>query len=167
MIDQQPAVKKVVASARPMRQLSPMRKAWPSVLLAFLVGGCSLPAPYQTYTPDQLPPPNAPTNPIVVYGATTTTPDMAPSGTGLEPLPAPPGAASTSDMSLPPASSGNRVAICYNRLWHDPDAVKNAAAQACGGAPAPRVISQGVDLDACPLLTPTKALFACTASSTP
>jgi hypothetical protein len=60
------------------------------------------------------------------------------------------------------------VAICYNRLWHRPESVRDAAVQACGGGTTtPQVTSQGFDINACPLLTPTKAVFACTAPKTP
>jgi hypothetical protein len=128
--------------------------------MAFALGGCGLPAPYQTYTPDGAPPPTPPPSaPIIVYGATTTTPDMVPDAPVLAPIPVPPA------PTTAPAS--NRVAICYNRLWNNSETIKNAAVQACGGAASPQVNSQGVDIDACPLLTPTKAIFACSAAKTP
>jgi len=82
---------------------------------------------------------------------------MVPDAPVLAPVPVSP------TPSSAPAS--NRVAICYNRLWNKTDDVKTAATQACGGAPAPQVTSQGIDIDACPLLTPTKAVFACSATT--
>jgi hypothetical protein len=159
MIEQAPSPKKMVAPALPMRQLSPMRKLRIFASLAITLSGCGLPAPYQTYTPDQVAAPTPPTTPLVVYGATTTLPDMVPDAGEIEPVPAP-----ASPTSAP---AGNRVAICYNLLWNKPDTIKSAAAQACGNAPAPQVMSQRIDLDACPLLVPTKAVFACSTSTTP
>ena len=125
--------------------------------LALTLGGCAMPAPYQTYAPNQGSAPPPPAAPIIVYGATTTMPDMMPDSQVIEPVPAPP-----APTAAPP---GNRVAICYSRLWNKPETIKDAAVQACGGAAAPQVTSQGVDIDACPLLTPTKAVFACSATT--
>lgn len=128
--------------------------------VAFALAGCGLPAPYQTYTPDGAPPPTPPLSaPIIVYGATTTTPDMVSDAPVLAPIPVPPAPTT--------APSSNRVAICYNRLWNKPETIKDAAVQACGGAPSPQISSQGFDIDACPLLTPTKVIFACSAAKTP
>jgi hypothetical protein len=144
-----------------MRQLSRMRATWLIPLLLLTVSACSsLPVPYQTYSPGEVPLPPLPPTALVVYGATTTSPDMVPDAAEVEPVPAPaaPSAAGTTSQG---------VAICYNRLWNAPDAVKSAAIQACGGGNiSPRVTTQGVDLDACPLLTPTKAVFACAAAAT-
>ena len=162
MIEQPAAAKKTVAPGPPMRQLSRMRRFCIVGLLAIgLVSGCGgMPAPYQTYAPGQaVAPPPPQSAPIIVYGSTTTTPDMVPDSPVIEPLPEPP-----TPIAAPPS---NRVAICYNRLWNKPETIKNAAVQACGGPAAPQVTSQGVDIDACPLLTPTKAVFACSASKTP
>jgi len=142
-----------------MRQLSRMRRLCTLGLVALVLSGCGLPAPYQTYAPDQASAPPPPPAPLIVYGATTTTPDMVPDAPVLAPVPVSP------TLSSAPAS--NRVAICYSRLWNKTDDVKTAATQACGGAPAPQVTSQGIDIDACPLLTPTKAVFACSAPKTP
>lgn len=127
-------------------------------LMAMALSGCGFPAPYQTYTPDQAgaaaaPPPSTP---IIVYGTTTTSPEMVPDAPVIAPEPIAPAPTS--------APASNRIAICYNRLWNKPDAIKTAAVQACGGAAAPQVTNQGVDIDACPLLTPTKAVFACSAT---
>ena len=127
-------------------------------LLAVALGGCGLPAPYQTYTPDQAAAaPTPPSAPIIVYGTTTTTPEMVPDAPVLAPVPVAPTPTS--------APSSNRVAICYSRLWNKPETIRDAAVQACGGAVTPQVTSQGVDIDACPLLTPTKAVFACSATT--
>lgn len=144
-----------------MRQLLRMRARWVFCLLGVVVSGCSLPAPYQTYTAGPAVVPTAPTNPMVVYGATTTEPDMVPDSGEVEPVPAP----SDDTAAVVPASG--TVAICYNRLWNAPNAIKAAALQACGGGNiSPRVTSQNTDIDACPLLTPTKATFACNAPPT-
>lgn len=123
-----------------------------------VLSGCGVPGPYQTYAPTEAaPPPPPPSAPIIVYGTTTTTPDMVPDAPVIAPVPVP--ATATS------APAGNHVAICYNRLWNKPESIKDAAVQACGGAPAPQVTSQGVDIDACPLLIPSKAVFACSAAT--
>jgi hypothetical protein len=140
-----------------MRQLSHMRRFCLLALSAFVLSGCGLPAPYQTFAPDEAVAPPPPSAPLVVYGSTTTLPDMVPDTTQIEPVPLP--AAPTA------APTSNRVAICYNRLWNKPDAIRDAAAQACGGAPSPQITSQGVDINACPLMTPTKAVFACSAKT--
>lgn len=150
-----------------------MCRRWLIPILVIALSGCSsLPAPYQTYAPSDVPAanssdnttaPSPPANALVVYGATTTTPDMTPDAAEVEPLPAPETSSSTTPSSAP---SSQQVAICYNRLWNKPDAIKNAAVQACGNTTA-RIQSQRVDLDACPLLTPTKAVFACSASAGP
>jgi len=141
----------------PMRQLLRMRARWLGCVLSVALAGCSLPAPYQTYSPGTATPATPPSNSLTVYGATTTTPDMVPDSSEPEPIAAP---------ATPPAPGQNGVAICYNRLWNKPNAVKSAAVEACGGAnSSPRVVSQGVDLDACPVLTPTKAVFTCGAAA--
>jgi hypothetical protein len=161
MIEQPGAAKKTVAPGPPMRQLSRMRRLCMFGLLAIALGGCGLPPPYQTYAPDgAAPPPPPPVSaPIIVYGTTTTTSDMVPDAPVIEPVPLPP------TPTTAPAS--NRVAICYSRLWNKPETIKDAAVQACGGAAAPQVTGQGIDVDACPLLTPTKAVFSCSATKTP
>jgi hypothetical protein len=142
-----------------MRQLPRMRRLCMFGFLAMALSGCGFPAPYQTYAPTETAPPPPQTTPIIVYGTTTTMPDMVPDATVIAPTPLPP-----TPTAAPPS---NRVAICYNRLWNKPETIKDAAVQACGGAPAPQVTNQGVDVDACPLLTPTKVVFACSATKTP
>lgn len=127
--------------------------------LTVILAGCSLPAPYQTYSPTAVTAPPLNPNALVVYGQTTTTPDMVPDAVTVQTLPpAAPGA----------AAKEQSVSICYNRLWNKPESITNAATQACGGPSlSPRVVSQNIDLNACPLLTPTKAIFACTATTSP
>lgn len=125
------------------------------------LGGCALPAPYQTYSPGVAAAPAPPPNALTVYGATTTTPDNEMDFTGQE-LTTPVPADVAAKPALPTPTTNQRVAICYSRLWNSADAVRNAAVQACGANSAPHIVSQGADLDACPLMTPTHAVFSCT-----
>jgi hypothetical protein len=159
MIEEASQAKKMVAPAAPMRQLSRMRALRLIPLLLLALSACSsLPAPYQTYSPGQVPIPPPPPTALVVYGATTTSPEMVPDSGEVEPVPAP----APAPDSAAGGAKGQGVAICYNRLWNGTDQVKDAAVQACGGGNmSPRVTTQNVDLDACPVLTPTKAVFAC------
>ena len=140
-----------------MRQLLPMRRLYILGLSLLALSGCGFPAPYQTYAPSEVQSPPPPSSPLIVYGSTTTTPDMTPDSPIIAPVPVP-----TAPTTAPPI---NKVAICYNRLWNKPDTIKTAAVQACGGAPSPQITSQGMDIQACPLLTPTKAVFACSAKT--
>ena len=143
-----------------MRQFSCMIRRHRAIasLALLALGGCSLPGPYQTYSPGAAPPPPPRLTALTVYGATTTTPEneIAPIATDVTPTP---------PVAAPPPASATqtpvqRIAICYSRLWNSADAVHSAAAQACGKS-APRLVSQSTDLDACPALTPTHAVFAC------
>jgi hypothetical protein len=168
MIEQPGRVKKTVASPRPISQLSVMRANW-FVLgtLSLVLVGCGLPAPYQTYAPGTgSAPPATPSMPVMVYGATTTTPDMVPdttdfgsTGPGSTGQDTP--AATPFIPATTPTPGANVVAICYARLWNKPDVVRDAATLACGTGTTPSLTSQKVDIEACPLLTPTKAVFAC------
>jgi hypothetical protein len=169
MIEHPSRAQKMVASLRPMRQLLRMRGRWLAWTLSIALSGCSLPAPYQTYAPTETSAPPQPTTALTVYGGTTTTSDMTPDSGAPEPIAAPDTVTPASLAAPAPATTAptnQAVAICYNRLWNKPDAVKSAAAQACGNAPA-SIQSQGVDLDACPVLTPTKAVFSCGAAASP
>lgn len=133
--------------------------AW---LVVLALGGCSLPAPYETYPPDTPPaaPPRA-ANALTVTGATTTSPENELGFTDQElqaqskPQQAPPAASATSPQ---------QVAICYSRLWNSAAAVRSAAVQACGVKRTPQIVNQDTDLSACPLMTPTHAVFTCNAS---
>jgi hypothetical protein len=159
-----------------MRQLSRMCRHWLICIVAIALSACSgLPAPYQTYSPSDVAAPNSPdnaaapsppANALVVYGATTSTPDMAPDSSEPEPVPSPDTSAPTSNPEPAATPSSQQVAICYNRLWNKPEAIKNAAVRACGNSAA-RLESQRIDLNACPLLTPTKAVFVCSAAANP
>lgn len=144
-----------------------------AILGAGVLAGCSLPAPYQTYSPGDLTGPAATTTPAptptVVYGATTTTADMVPDNVE-EPPPAQLPAATTPvalATAIAPLPGNGGIAICYSRLWNKPETVKAAAVQACGANTSPQVTSQGIDINACPLLSPTKAVFSCGAPSHP
>jgi hypothetical protein len=65
--------------------------------------------------------------------------------------------------SLTESVSATRyVGVCYNALFARPDEVRSIAADACGLDGAPRLLGQDTRLS-CPLMTPTRATFACTA----
>lgn len=138
----------------------PFRSRFIAWLVMVTLSGCSLPAPYQTYSPGTAPAPAAPQNLLAVYGATTTTPDNqmdfgdqnSLAGSAYLPTPTP-----------LPQTTNQSVAICYSRLWNSAESVRSAAVQACGSKGTPRVVGQGIDLNACPLMTPTQAVFACSA----
>ena len=155
-----------------MRQLSRMRRYlnraaqyWAVAAILATLAGCSMPAPYQTYAPGSLAPQTQPVNALTFYGSNTTAPDMSRDlGT---PDPAAP------DVTAPPTTRGSvllpdpiqrGVAICYNKLWNDPEAVKSAAQTACGDGGVPQIVRQGITLDTCPLMTPTRAVFTCRAA---
>lgn len=168
MIEHRPRAQKEVASPEQVRQFLRMRGRWLAWTLSIALSGCGLPAPYQTYSPTDptaLPPQQ--NTALTIYGGATTTSDMMPDSTALEPIAAP-DTVTPATLAAPPTTTptNQSVAICYNRLWNKPDAIKNAATQACGNSSA-RIQSQGVDLDACPVLTPTKAVFSCGTSTNP
>jgi hypothetical protein len=76
-------------------------------------------------------------------------------GCGLAPfetLPRPP--FRSDDQTIP------RVGICYSALFSTPEEVRMTATEACSGLGKPRLVEQDTRL-ACPLLTPTRATFAC------
>ncbi len=130
-------------------------------LLALSLGGCSLPAPYETYPPSTppAPPPRSP-NALTSAGPITTTPDNE-MDFGAQPTTTAPAQSTPADKTPAESSKGRQVAICYNRFWNSASAVHSAAQQACGSKTAPRIISQDTDLDACPVLTPSHAVYAC------
>ncbi len=131
--------------------------------LPLVLAGCGAPPPYQTFSPDRVGPLAIGPNNLVVYNLYNTTPetDASPSNTPLA-FASPP---TTAPDGTPMSDSGNKtaIAICYSRIWNSTQSVKTAAAQACGGGTA-RLIRQGTNLDACTLLTPTQAVYACTAT---
>lgn len=124
--------------------------AW---LLLLALSGCG---PYQTYSPGTAPAPVPHVNALPVYGTKTTTAENEMDLTDLQPTPP----VSAAAAPAPASTTEQRVAICYSRLWSSTDAVHGAAAQACGNN-TPRFVSQDTDLNACPALTPTHAVFAC------
>src|ERR1700746_2452198 len=132
-----------------------------ALVVVFAVTGCGLsgPAPYQTYSPGTAPAP-APSRPLIVYGTNTTTPDNQ-YDFGQQQDQA---AAAALTFATPPAAPAQtpdqRIALCYSKWWSSAEAVRTAAPQACGGKGNPHVVNQGIDLDACPLLTPTQAVFS-------
>jgi hypothetical protein len=143
-----------------------MAGRWAAWLVVAALAGCSMPAPYQTYAPGDVPASAQSPNAITIYGATTTAPDMSRDlGTADSTAPEATAPAMTRSALLLPDPGARGVAICYNKLWNDPDAVKAAAATACGDAGAPQIIRQGVNLDTCPLMSPTRAVFSCRAAN--
>src|SRR5579859_5317905 len=66
-------------------------------------------------------------------------------------------------LEPPPGVSadGDRVAVCYNKLFTTPEQVRAVALQACGRDSEPQLISQDIKLD-CPVMTPVRAQFLCT-----
>ncbi|MGH7035782.1 MAG: hypothetical protein ACREFL_18785, partial [Stellaceae bacterium] len=66
--------------------------------------------------------------------------------------------------AAPAPAPGGEVAICDNRIWNSADAVRSAASLACGAKSAPQVVSRNIDLNACPVMTPIHAVFACGAA---
>jgi len=69
----------------------------------------------------------------------------------------------------PTATSGGdsdavRVAVCYNRFTASPEQLLDVATASCGpGATPPKPLGRDVTLNFCPLLTPSRATFACAA----
>lgn len=133
-------------------------------MVTLALSGCSAPGPYQTYSPGTTAAPPLAANALVVYGANTTTPENE-----MDTVDAPPNSTTVSSSTTPapepeaPATTPTgppRVAICYSRLWSSADAVHTSAVQACGGKTA-RIAGQDTDLDACPALAPTHAIFVC------
>jgi hypothetical protein len=59
-----------------------------------------------------------------------------------------------------PGESLPRIGVCYNAMFATPEAVRAVAEEACAGIGAPQLVEQDMRL-ACPLLTPTRATFAC------
>ncbi|MGH6990488.1 MAG: hypothetical protein ACREE3_11385 [Stellaceae bacterium] len=55
------------------------------------------------------------------------------------------------------------VSVCYSRLASAPDQVKAVAASECGKGTTPKLVDQGMDLTACPVLIPVRATFSCVA----
>jgi hypothetical protein len=131
------------------------------VATACLLGGCGLPEPYETYPPSTPPPPPPrAANALTVAGATTTTPDNEVEFGEPQSVAAP----LVPEPAAPAPTPGGQVAICYNRIWNSADAVRSAAALACGAKSTPQVVSRDFDLNACPVMTPSHAVFACGAA---
>jgi hypothetical protein len=55
---------------------------------------------------------------------------------------------------------GDRVAVCYNKLFATPEQVRAVAIDACGPDATPQFLEQDERL-ACPLLTPVRATYQC------
>ena len=56
-----------------------------------------------------------------------------------------------------------RVAVCYNAFTARAEEVRAIAAQSCGAGTTPHPVEHDMNLSNCPLLTPSRATFACTA----
>lgn len=103
------------------------------ILVALALAACSNFAPFETQTPSLGP-----------GGQQQATAQELVTAAGLNPAYAP-------------------VSVCYSRLAASPDQVKAVAAEECGKGETPRLVDQGVDLSACPLLVPIRATFSCVA----
>jgi len=58
--------------------------------------------------------------------------------------------------------AGPRVAVCYNAIFTTPQEVRQVAQEACGPSTSPQPVEQDMRLS-CPLLTPVRVSFVCTA----
>jgi len=59
-----------------------------------------------------------------------------------------------------PQANDDEHTLCYNRAETTPDQLHALATEACNGT-APRLLRQGADFSACPLLVPMQLAFAC------
>lgn len=57
----------------------------------------------------------------------------------------------------------NQYAVCYNRMGATPQQVRSIAGLECTGGAKPHLLRQEMNLSACPLLTPMRAIYACVA----
>jgi hypothetical protein len=55
---------------------------------------------------------------------------------------------------------GDRVAVCYNKMFSTPAQVHAIAVDACGPDTTPQLLGQDERLS-CPLLTPARATYQC------
>lgn len=55
---------------------------------------------------------------------------------------------------------GDRVGVCYNKMFSTPEQVRAVAVEACGPNTTPQLVNQDMHLT-CPLLTPVRASFQC------
>jgi hypothetical protein len=58
------------------------------------------------------------------------------------------------------AEEGERIGVCYNALFTEPQRIREIAAATCGPGMTPAFIGQDMRLG-CPLLTPVRATFVC------
>lgn len=100
---------------------------------ALALAGCTSFAPFETQTPNLGP-----------GGQAQQTPQELVASAGASPADAP-------------------VSICYSRLSTNPAQVAAMAAEECNKGETPKLVDQGVDLVACPLLIPVRATFSCVA----
>jgi hypothetical protein len=57
----------------------------------------------------------------------------------------------------------DEYSVCYARIGATPQQVQQLIVPECGAGTEPRLVSQGMDLGACPLFTPIRAVFKCAA----
>jgi hypothetical protein len=55
---------------------------------------------------------------------------------------------------------GDRVAVCYNKMFSTPAQVRAVAVDACGPDTSPQFLEQDTRLS-CPLMTPVRATYQC------
>jgi hypothetical protein len=60
------------------------------------------------------------------------------------------------------AATENRIGVCYNGWFSEPEKVRAVAAAACGPGQKPVLVTQDMYLT-CPLLDPVRATFSCVA----
>ncbi|HXP32196.1 MAG TPA: hypothetical protein VN832_13965 [Stellaceae bacterium] len=57
----------------------------------------------------------------------------------------------------------DEYAVCYARIGATPQQVRQLVVPECAAGSEPRLVSQAMDLAACPLFTPIRAVFKCAA----
>ena len=55
---------------------------------------------------------------------------------------------------------GDRVAVCYNKMFSTPEQIRAVAVDACGPDAEPQFLEQDERLS-CPVLTPVRATYQC------
>lgn len=92
-----------------------------------------------------------------IYRSLALVPLLAIAGCGiLAPFP-------SATPPAPPGTTGVPVGICYSRLASSTDDLRALAAQECGSGQMPQLVDTEWNVNNCPLLTPTRAIFICTA----
>ena len=125
---------------------------------ALLLGlaGCGLIDPFETGTPDFCRPQDF-TEPVASSRGASASTGTAANPTGMTSAQDAAATAGAIDPSSVP------VSICYSRLSSTPQKVIAIAAQECGSDKPPSLVEQKWDLHSCPLMTPIRATFVCSA----